>query len=644
MAVALTARANSQPRWLRDAIANSDSLSLDTEAPALVIAHEATLVFKKNGSAERKVRRAVKILGPKGDISAILTETVSERRTLKGLKGWRIESDGRSHKLEKENIIEIADIGSVGYYSDARVVTAGFPRVNKGDVVGFEYTLKYDRGLDGLCQAFVFQEDLPVVAAKLTVTLPNNWQLCHSSQNLEPVSATVAKNSYVWESGFLPYRPVEPLMPPMWRVSRHILVSGFPPDEPGKFPVGNWDDVARWEWSLRDDTNEPSSEVESLTSDLCEQVSVLTDKLAAISKFVQDDIRYVAMEIDFGRFEPRPPATTLVNRFGDCKDKVRLMRAMIEQVGINSLPVLAAVGQDVDTTFPSTCLFNHVILAIDLNQLPGFDTTCEACSDGWLYFDPTDPFTEPGHLPRGLCGSWVLRFSVAGGELVKLPSVNPEKNRRVNSAIATLDSNYNLTAQVRQLDFGQSRTRAVRYRQSLTQKELHEEILGRYASSLSNVRIDELEHGYSTDSAWISFVLSSDSYIVEIGDLRLLRTNFFQSNRSEKLKKNAERKYDIWFGHPKSYETRIDWYLPPGWAIDGEVETVTAHNEIASVVGMVELVDSTVRYQNKITILGGTFDVSAYRQARAFQSSMRAATGLQIPLTVSQGGNSESSR
>ncbi|MBD3382285.1 MAG: hypothetical protein GF404_08825 [candidate division Zixibacteria bacterium] len=71
--------------------------------------------------------------------------------------------------------------------------------------------------------------------------------------------------------------------------------------------------------------------------------------ISRIADYVRDQIRYVAVAIDEGRFTPRFCSQTASNHYGDCKDKSALMVAMLKASGFNASPVLVAVNSEVDT-------------------------------------------------------------------------------------------------------------------------------------------------------------------------------------------------------------------------------------------------------------------------------------------------------
>ncbi|SHO63522.1 protein of unknown function [Pseudoxanthobacter soli DSM 19599] len=119
------------------------------------------------------------------------------------------------------------------------------------------------------------------------------------------------------------------------------------------------------------------------------------DAAHAIHDWMTDNIRYLAVWLDEGAtLVPHDAATVLKNGYGDCKDHVALMQALLAAVGIRSAPALINLG-DIYTPppVPFSSMFNHVIV-----YLPDYD----------LFDDPTDQFAAFGVLDRTLAGKTVV--------------------------------------------------------------------------------------------------------------------------------------------------------------------------------------------------------------------------------------------
>ena len=81
---------------------------------------------------------------------------------------------------------------------------------------------------------------------------------------------------------------------------------------------------------------------------------------------MQRNIRYVGIEIGIGGLQPHTAEDVFRNRYGDCKDKATLLRAMLESVGIHSTWVLVDTRRGfVDPKIPSVD-GNHAIAAIEI--------------------------------------------------------------------------------------------------------------------------------------------------------------------------------------------------------------------------------------------------------------------------------------
>lgn len=79
---------------------------------------------------------------------------------------------------------------------------------------------------------------------------------------------------------------------------------------------------------------------------------------------VQDRIRYVALAMGAGGLVPASAETTWSRRYGDCKGKTALLLALLNELGIQAVPVLVStvLGDGLDERLPMVGLFNHVLV------------------------------------------------------------------------------------------------------------------------------------------------------------------------------------------------------------------------------------------------------------------------------------------
>lgn len=70
--------------------------------------------------------------------SGIATQDyLADYRTLKSIKGWRVETSGKVTELDKDHIVHIASDFAGGSYSEEQTFVATFPEVAIGDIIAF---------------------------------------------------------------------------------------------------------------------------------------------------------------------------------------------------------------------------------------------------------------------------------------------------------------------------------------------------------------------------------------------------------------------------------------------------------------------------------------------------------------------------
>lgn len=136
-------------------------------------------------------------------------------------------------------------------------------------------------------------------------------------------------------------------------------------------------------------------------------------------------IRWVAIYVGSGTWVPHAADEVLANGFGDCKDQVTLLIALLKARGIAAEPVLVHLGQTYVLSGPPTVTaFNHMIV-----HVPELDLFADTTSGGAF-----------GVLPWALDGKPALRITEDGTGPVRLPSVGVDAATTHHRVRATLDA------------------------------------------------------------------------------------------------------------------------------------------------------------------------------------------------------------
>src|ERR1035438_9410789 len=155
-------------------------------------------------------------------------------------------------------------------------------------------------------------------------------------------------------------------MPPWAGIEGRMVIFFFPPGGSAASAFSNWQQMGDWYLKLTNGRVDASPELKQKVSALTASLPTPLDKMGAIAQFLQHDIRYVAIELGIGGFQPHPASQVFAHRYGDCKDKATLMAAMLHEIGVDSYYVVlnARRGSVTAETPAQMSAFNHVILAL----------------------------------------------------------------------------------------------------------------------------------------------------------------------------------------------------------------------------------------------------------------------------------------
>lgn len=180
----------------------------------------------------------------------------------------------------------------------------------------------------------------------------------------------------------------------------------------------SWATVAAWARTLYP---EPAP----LPTDLVQRIAqwrALPDaqaRIAAALLAVQEDVRYFGVEIGDNTHKPREPAQVWEQRRGDCKDKSRLLVAILAALDIEAHPALvsAGSGKRVSDTPPAASAFDHVIVQVRSDK-------------GLLWLDPTRTGQRGPALAQEV-GEFGFALPVADGvRALVAVAPNPESSSR----------------------------------------------------------------------------------------------------------------------------------------------------------------------------------------------------------------------
>jgi len=158
----------------------------------------------------------------------------------------------------------------------------------------------------------------------------------------------------VWDRADVPAYPAEPDAPPWFDPIPWVAVTEF----------ASWREVSDLGQRLFDGRAPKAGPLKAWIDKTREEAASDEDFILKAARFVQDEVRYVAVEVGMARRRPNDPAAVFQQRYGDCKDKTALLVAILRAGHVNAHPALvnSSHGQALDQFAPTVDAFDHAIV------------------------------------------------------------------------------------------------------------------------------------------------------------------------------------------------------------------------------------------------------------------------------------------
>jgi hypothetical protein len=599
------ALAGDAPAWMH-ALTSAPLPPHDEKTDAVLLYSEEILTVQPNGKLKETDRSAYKILRPGGRHFGRVALPFDADSRITSIHGWCIPALGKDFEVKDKDATErgYSDVEGGELVTDLRVKMISIPAADPGNIVGFE--VEHEDRTYVLQDEWFFQEIVPVAEARYTLQLPPGWEykaVWLNHPELQPSS--VGNNQWQWIVRDVPEIRDEQLMPPWKGVAGGMIVSLIPPGGAGHGFL-TWSEMGLWYNGLLQNRRDASPAIKQKVAELTATRKNPVDQMRALAEFMQKDIRYVAIELGIGGWQPHPAPDTYAHRYGDCKDKATLLASMLRELNIDSYHVVINTerGGVSPATPPHLGSFNHAILAIRLPNGVNDPSLVAAIQHPTLgrilFFDPTDEVTPFGELHGPLQANYALLVTPNGGELTQLPQLSTSANGTTRVAKLTLDPRGTLSGSVHETRVGDSawyQRMTLRYVEKDSDRIKPIETMMAHSmgtfqitkATVINLKQNSLPFGYD----W-SFVALD--YGKNAGDLLLVRPRVIGSLASGVLETKEPRRYPVEFEGPRRDVDNFEIKIPAGFVVDELPPPIDVDYSFGSYHSKTEAVGDTIRY------------------------------------------------
>jgi hypothetical protein len=593
----------------------------DEKTDAVLLYSEQAVSVQSIDKIKTHVRMVYKILRPSGRDYGIAAVSFNSHRKISGLRGWCIPAQGKDYEVKDKEAVEVSlpKIAGSELISDVKEKLLQIPAPDPGSIVGYEY--EQDEQPMVLQDVWTFQREVPGRELHYSLQLPSGWEYKASWINYSEVKPTQSgNNQWDWVVSDVKEIRKEAGMPPIYGVAGQMIVSFFPPGGASANGFATWPEMGNWYLKLTKGRRDPSPQITQQVATLTAATQTPLEKMKVLAHFVQHDIRYVAIELGIGGWQPHAASDVFVHHYGDCKDKATLLSSMLSQVGVESFYVVinSERGSVTPEAPANVGAFNHVVLAI---KLPPNVTDSSLVATiqhprlgSLLYFDPTNELTPFGEIGGYLQANYGLLVTPEGGELVELPEQPSAMNSIQRTGKLTLDPLGTLKGEVTETRLG-DRASSERWRlhnvtKSSDQIKPIEDLLAGSLSlfSITHASIENLNH---TDQPFgFHYSFEAHNYAKNAGGLLLVRPRVLGVKSSALLETKEPRKFPIEFDGPSRDTDTFEIAIPAGYVVDDIPPAVDADYSFASYHSKTEVSGNLIHYSRTLEVKELTVPVS----------------------------------
>jgi transglutaminase-like putative cysteine protease len=406
------------PAAADDPLAGGD---LNAEVPVEELRGWHTYTLEADGRYVHDLDRILLIRTEKGirQVSQATLRYTESRETLEVLEAYTEAPDGHHIPVPPDKILtrESPVVSGAPMYADVKVISIIFPDVEVNSKLHYRARRTVKEPLfPGYFQIADFvgphalrdDERISVYAAagasfkSEVVGFQGGPVACPSDQ--------AGRKCYTWSARNTTFVPNEPSAVSPADYGQHVIISNLP----------SYEAIGTAYWARAADKVAVTPKIQALADELTQGLTTPRDEAEALYNWVARNIRYVAISIGTGSVVPRPAGTVLDNRYGDCKDHVTLLQALLAAKHIDSVGVL--VGVDNRWRVPATpeMLFDHII-----TYIPSLS----------LYADSTAQFARFGQLPEVYVGKMGLKTQPVQGAEAFAPIASQTSDGEASTSV-----------------------------------------------------------------------------------------------------------------------------------------------------------------------------------------------------------------
>ncbi len=575
------------------------------------------------------VQQAVTVLNKLGDSYARTHVFYDKESKVKNIEAFVYDKNGKElDHIKRKDFKDVSAADGFSLYIDDRLLQYRYTPVQ------YPYTLLFTYEIEtsdtGAFPPWYFLSNYLVSVEK------SRYTISYAQEDLKPVikeynleglqvSKSELTGEITYEADHIHAIKEESLSPDFQNLAPRLSVRLQNFHYKGKdVTVNNWNDLGLWiNNSLlagRDELPEGTvhkvrAMVEGVTDDL--------EKAKIIYKYVQENTRYISVQIGIGGLQPISAIEVDRVKYGDCKGLSNYTKALLQAVGVEAYYTVIEAGSskvDFDGEFADLGQGNHAILTIPYK-------------DTFYWIDCTSQTLPFGYVGEFTDDRMALIVTPNGGQLIKTVAYLNQDNLQDTKAFCTISQEGAIQAEAT------IETRGSQYyRHFLLEGQNNDDIkkyYSHYWNTINNLNIKTFDFKNDKDKVAFNEKIAIDAvkYASISGERMLFAANPFNQNTFVPDRyRTRNQPFEIRRGFMDTDEFEIK--IPAGYHVEampgsdkidtefGHYQTVLAYDEVQNII----------TYKREFLLKEGLYPKEKYEAYRDFRKKVSSKDTDQIVL------------
>ena len=600
---------------------------LKTKANAVVRLNDLRVTIESQDELNIVQKRIVTVLNEKGNSAVQAYTGYDKYYKIRKIEARVFNESGEEiKKTKKKDFIDHSAVDGGTLYSDSRVLFMGYTPIS------YPYTVEFICEIETSNTAAIPNwrpiNDYYVSIQKDSYQLSDQANLGlrfkeKNFKNFNIVSSTTPNAlNYTIEN----HPSVEPedFGPSFTKFSPQVLVAvehfsyyGVEGSAKNWLEYGNWVNDELLEG--RSDVSEATKqEILKLTSNIEDPI----EKAKAVFEFVQENTRYISVQVGIGGMQPINALEVDELKYGDCKGLTNYTKALLKVAGVESYYCIVESGKEIidfEDDFASMEQGNHIILAIPNKDK---DMVWLDCTSQLHPFNFIGDFTDNRN---------VLVVKPNASEIVKTKIYNDSLNYQSTYADVKFNKEGSLSANITR------KTRGLQYdNRFYIERQKKEDIIEYYKEFWGYVNnLEVLNFDFKNDKENVEFTedikVEAYNYSTTTGDRMLIRPNIFNQN-SFIPNRYRNRKMPLEISRGYLDEDNFTISIPDGYEVEALPDNVLIENKFGKYKFEISNKDNVISYKRTLFIKKGKYPSSSYSNYRNFRKMVSKGDNSKIVL------------